>query len=112
MGYVGTGRGDHVEVMGYKFVGARRGEYDVLRMKDCTCTIIGSGLVCCVLITLLLMWLLLPVATTPLAFDCNAGFAYWETSWSRSKQVFCCQHAGVGCAGTTSVAPAPATSPR
>lgn len=32
-----------------------------------------------------------------LPFDCEAGFAKWQTGWSGSKKQWCCQNMGKGC---------------
>mmetsp|Transcript_100557 Transcript_100557/g.307308 ORF Transcript_100557/g.307308 Transcript_100557/m.307308 type:complete len:320 (-) Transcript_100557:47-1006(-) len=38
-------------------------------------------------------------------FDCNAGFATWQTGWSAAKRTWCCANGGKGC--TSPVPPAP-----
>merc|ERR1712151_392108 len=44
----------------------------------------------------LLLWLLSGTPTS-LPYDCEAGFAQWETTWSPAQQEFCCSTMGRGC---------------
>jgi len=44
-----------------------------------------------------------PVVSVP--YDCDAGFANWQSGWSDGKKAWCCDHAGRGC-----VTAAPATT--
>ena len=54
----------------------------------------------------LLCWLL-SGSTTSLPFDCDAGFANWESLWSSEQQDYCCTTAGRGCPRPTTVPPTP-----
>lgn len=36
-------------------------------------------------------------STSPLPFDCAAGFANWQKGWSLAKKRWCCQHQRKGC---------------
>merc|ERR1712151_303524 len=76
------------------------------------------GTTCCLLSLLLLipllLWLCSGIATS-LPYDCFAGFAQWETTWSPAQQEFCCQTMGRGCATalpeTTPTVPPPTPFP-
>merc|ERR1712060_118004 len=56
-----------------------------------------------------LLWLLCGEATS-LPYDCELGFAQWETSWSPAQQEFCCSTMGRGCS-TALPNPAPTVPP-
>jgi len=43
-----------------------------------------------------------PVSTPSAPFDCQAGYARWQSGWSDSKKTWCCQHGGKGCVGQIS----------
>merc|ERR1712038_898839 len=44
-------------------------------------------------------------------FDCDAGFARWESGWSAEKQAFCCNTIGRGCTTTPAGTALPETTP-
>merc|ERR1711920_136936 len=77
------------------------------------------GTTCCLLGLLflipLLLWLLCGTATS-LPYDCESGFAQWETYWSPAQQEFCCATQGRGCTTalpetTPTVPPTPFPTP-
>merc|ERR1712032_570345 len=55
----------------------------------------------------LLLWLLSGTPTS-LPYDCDLGFAQWETAWSPAQQQFCCSTQGKGC---TTALPMPTPTP-
>merc|ERR1719499_2601737 len=78
-----------------------------LRKKlDYTCFYIGGGVGVLGLVVAVIIFLLPPVSTsttmltTKLPYDCNAGYANWQSGWSISKKAWCCEHAGRGCTTT------------
>merc|ERR1719434_465792 len=93
LAYVGTGQGDYIQETTYKCVGCG-GDFARPR-RDFTCLITTCCLLSLLLIPLLL-WLLCGTATS-LPYDCEAGFAQWETTWSSAQQQFCCSTMGRGC---------------
>merc|ERR1712037_157866 len=53
---------------------------------------------------------------TSLPYDCESGFAQWETTWSPAQQEFCCSTMGRGCTTarpetTPTVPPTPFPTP-
>merc|ERR1712045_1104502 len=46
-----------------------------------------------------------------LPYDCESGFAQWETTWSPAQQEFCCSTMGRGCSTTALPAPPPTNPP-
>merc|ERR1719476_900831 len=106
LSYVGYGNGEYMQETTYKYVGCG-GDFDVVRpRRDFTCLIS----MCCLLSLLIpfLLWLLAGTATS-LPYDCESGFAQWETFWSPAQQEFCCSTMGRGC--TTALPEAPPTVP-
>merc|ERR1712241_1042413 len=96
LSYVGTGQGGYIQETTYKYVGAG-GDFDVVRpRRDFTCIITCCCLLSLLLLLPLLLWLLSGVGTT-LPFDCDVGFAQWESVWSTTQQEFCCSTMGRGC---------------
>merc|ERR1712087_1007052 len=88
------------------------GDFDVVRpRRDFTCLITT----CCLLSLLLLIPLLLWLCSPSLPFDCDDGFAQWETAWSPAQQQFCCSTMGRGCTTalpeTTPTVPPPTPFP-
>merc|ERR1712032_204429 len=53
-----------------------------------TCLITSCCLLSLLLLIPLLLWLLSGTATS-LPYDCESGFAQWETTWSPAQQEFC-----------------------
>merc|ERR1719458_1009393 len=99
MSYVGPGGGEYVQETTYKYVGYG-GDFDTVRpRRDFTCIITSCCLLSLLLLLPLLAWLLSGVGTT-LPFDCDVGFAQWESVWSTTQQEFCCSTMGRGCATT------------
>merc|ERR1711876_63403 len=74
LAYVGHGQGDYIQETTYKYVGCG-GDFARPR-RDFTCLITTCCLLC----------LLCGEATPP--YDCEMGFAQWETSWSPAQQEF------------------------
>merc|ERR1711878_27086 len=93
LAYVGTGQGDYIQETTYKYVGCG-GDFARPR-RDFTCLITTCCLLSLLLIPLLL-WLLSGTATS-LPYDCESGFAQWETTWSPAQQQFRCSTMGRGC---------------
>merc|ERR1712079_178358 len=85
--------GDYIQETTYKYVGCG-GDFARPR-RDFTCLITTCCLLSLLLIPLLL-WLLSGTATS-LPYDCESGFAQWETTWSPAQQQFCCSTMGRGC---------------
>jgi len=99
MGYVGCGQGEYMQETTYKYVGCG-GDFDVVRpRRDFTCIITSCCLLSLLLLIPLLCWLLSGM-TTSLPYDCEIGFATWETTWSQAQKDFCCASMGRGCATT------------
>lgn len=44
-------------------------------------------------------------ATTPLPFDCQAGYYKWSELWSPGKKAWCCDHFSLGCQPSTTPVP-------
>ena len=106
LSYVGGGQGSYAQETTYKYVGYG-GDFDVVRpRRDFTCLITSCGLLSLLLLLPLLCWLL-SGSTTSLPFDCDAGFANWESLWSSEQQDYCCTTAGRGCPRPTTVPPTP-----
>jgi len=42
-----------------------------------------------------------PTTTTPIVFDCDAGYANWAHGWSDEKRGWCCKHFYKGCPTTS-----------
>lgn len=103
LSYVGGGQGAYAQETTYKYVGYG-GDFDVVRpRRDFTCLILSSGLGLLLLLPLL-SWLL-SGPTTSLPFDCDAGFANWESLWSMEQQDYCCTTTGRGCTRPTTAFP-------
>merc|ERR1719367_516330 len=104
LSYVGGGQGAYAQETTYKYVGYG-GDFDVMRpRRDFTCLITSCGLVS-LLLLLPLLSCLLSGSTTSLPFDCDAGFANWESLWSREQQDWCCTREGRGCTRPTTAFP-------
>merc|ERR1712003_219609 len=107
--YVGHGQGDYIQETTYKYVGCG-GDFDVVRpRRDFTCLITTCCLLSLLLLIPLLLWLLAGVSTS-LPYDCEMGFAQWETAWSPAQQEFCCSTMG-GAAPQPSLRPLPPFHP-
>merc|ERR1712087_1002395 len=78
----------------YRYVGCG-GDFARPR-RDFTCLITTYCLLSLLLLIPLLLWLC-SVTPTSLPFDCDMGFAQWETAWSPAQQRFCCATMGRGC---------------
>merc|ERR1719499_527622 len=99
MSYVGCGHGGYIQETTYKYVGCG-GDFDVVRpRRDFTCIITSCCLLSLLLLIPLLCWLLSGLSTS-LPYDCEIGFATWETTWSQAQKDFCCASMGRGCATT------------
>merc|ERR1712012_958166 len=107
MAYVGNGQGGYIQETTYKYVGCG-GDFARPR-RDFTCLITTCCLLSLLFLIPLLLWLLCGEATS-LPYDCEMGFAQWETSWSPAQQEFCCATMGRGCS-TTALPEAPSTPP-
>merc|ERR1712183_1268226 len=94
LAYVGSGQGDYIQETTYKYVGCG-GDFARPR-RDFTCLITTCCLLSLLLLIPLLLWLLSGPATS-LPYDCESGFAQWETTWSPAQQEFCCSTMGRGC---------------
>merc|ERR1711948_16245 len=94
LAYVGSGQGDYIQETTYKYVGCG-GDFARPR-RDFTCLITTCCLLSLLLLIPLLLWLLSGTATS-LPYDCESGFAQWETTWSPAQQEFCCSTMGRGC---------------
>lgn len=104
LSYVGGGQGSYAQETTYKYVGYG-GDFDVVRpRRDFTCLITSCGLLSLLLLIPLLMWLL-GGSTTSLPYDCDAGFANWESLWSREQAAWCCTTTGRGCTRPTTAFP-------
>eukprot|EP00443_Scrippsiella_acuminata_P097428 CAMPEP_0115617248 /NCGR_PEP_ID=MMETSP0272-20121206/23550_1 /TAXON_ID=71861 /ORGANISM="Scrippsiella trochoidea, Strain CCMP3099" /LENGTH=533 /DNA_ID=CAMNT_0003053205 /DNA_START=51 /DNA_END=1652 /DNA_ORIENTATION=- len=110
LAYVGTGHGDFVAETTYKYVGAGCGEFEVVESKGSSSLWLSlcGGVGVLLLVAIIILLLLSPsttstTPTTTLPYDCDAGFANWQTGWSISKKAWCCKHSGKGC--TTTAAP-------
>merc|ERR1712088_294026 len=113
LAYVGSGQGDYIQETTYKYVGCG-GDFARPR-RDFTCLITTCCLLSLLLLIPLLLWLLCGTATS-LPYDCESGFAQWETTWSPSQQQFCCSTMGRGCTTalpetTPTVPPTPFPTP-
>merc|ERR1719454_1684516 len=74
--YVGYGQGDYIAETSYRYVGCG-GDFARPR-RDFTCLITTGCLLLLLLLIPLLLWLLSGTATS-LPYDCESGFAQWET---------------------------------
>merc|ERR1712088_162635 len=108
LAYVGHGQGDYIQETTYKYVGCG-GDFARPR-RDFTCLITTCCLLSLLLLIPLLLWLLSGSATS-LPYDCESGFAQWETTWSPAHQEFCCSTMGRGCSTTALPAPPPTNPP-
>merc|ERR1712242_693603 len=108
LAYVGSGQGDYIQETTYKYVGCG-GDFARPR-RDFTCLITTCCLLSLLLLIPLLLWLLSGSATS-LPYDCESGFAQWETTWSPAQQEFCCSTMGRGCSTTALPAPPPTNPP-
>merc|ERR1712061_908286 len=113
LAYVGSGQGEYVQETTYKYVGCG-GDFSRPR-RDFTCLITTCCLLSLLLLIPLLLWLLSGPATS-LPYDCESGFAQWETIWSPAQQQFCCSTMGRGCTTvrpetTPTVPPTPFPTP-
>merc|ERR1712001_430872 len=113
MAYVGNGQGGYIQETTYKYVGCG-GDFSRPR-RDFTCLITTCCLLSLLLLIPLLLWLLSGTATS-LPYDCDSGFAQWETAWSPAQQEFCCSTMGRGCTTalpetTPTVPPTPFPTP-
>merc|ERR1712061_234907 len=106
LAFVGAGQGDYTQETTYKYVGCG-GDFARPR-RDFTCLITTCCLLSLLLLIPLLLWLLSGTAST-LPYDCEMGFAQWETAWSPAQQEFCCSTMGRGC--TTALPETTPTSP-
>merc|ERR1712242_685016 len=107
LAYVGHGQEDHIQETTYKYVGCG-GDFARPR-RDFTCLVTTCCLLSLLFLIPLLLWLLCGEATS-LPYDCEMGFAQWETSWSPAQQEFCCSTMGRGCS-TALPLPAPTNPP-
>merc|ERR1719270_1128010 len=94
LAFVGTGQGDYIQETTYKYVGCG-GDFARPR-RDFTCLITTCCFLSWLFLIPLLLWLF-SGPTTSLPFDCESGFAQWETNWSPAQQEFCCSTMGRGC---------------
>jgi len=94
LAYMGSGQGDYIQETTYKYVGCG-GDFARPR-RDFTCLITTCCLLSLLLLIPLLLWLLSGTPTS-LPYDCESGFAQWETTWSPAQQEFCCSTMGRGC---------------
>merc|ERR1719512_540479 len=85
LAYVGSGQGDYMQETTYKYVGCG-GDFARPR-RDFTCWITTCCLLSLLLLIPLLLWLLTGTATS-LPYDCESGFAQWESIWSPAQQEF------------------------
>merc|ERR1712176_628795 len=109
LAYVGHGQGEYIQETTYKYVGCG-GDFARPR-RDFTCLITTCCLLSLLLLIPLLLWLLSGTPTS-LPWDCEAGFAQWETTWSPAQQEFCSSTMGRGCTTTTIIVETiPATPP-
>merc|ERR1712051_442208 len=113
LAYVGSGQGDYMQETTYKYAGCG-GDFAQPR-RDFTCLITTCCLLSLLLLIPLLLWLLSGTPTS-LPYDCESGFAQWETTWSPAQQEFCCSTMGRGCTTarpetTPTVPPTPFPTP-
>merc|ERR1712060_665904 len=83
--------------------------------RDFTCLITTCCLLSLLFLIPLLLWLLSGISTS-LPYDCESGFAQWQTYWSPAQQEFCCSTMGRGCTTalpetTPTVPPTPFPTP-
>lgn len=112
--YVGDRAGSYIEDTTYQYVGEGAGAYDIVPERDNTRVTIAFA--ACGMISLMLIgisWIALHPSTTTTSstargsFDCNAGYAKWQTGWSEMKKYYCCGVGHVNCnVVATTVAPA------
>lgn len=114
--YKGEGRGAYGQVQNIQYVGQGLGAYDreqVLSYTGYRCRAWCYFLMCFMVLALIagLVIILLPSqsiqhaeadvrVTTPLPYDCQAGFWNWQKGWSASKKDWCCTNSNRGCATT------------
>jgi len=108
MSYAGAAHGSYVQETTYMYVGKGQGDFESVTVAPTSnwCVIIGGGggVLALLLLLLLLLWPTEP-ATTTILFDCNEGFANWQSAWSPDKQSWCCNTAGLGCPTPTTQRP-------
>jgi hypothetical protein len=89
--YVGGGRGEYIMEPQLKYVGYG-GDIGVRRRRDCSCILIPSGLLCCLLLTSLLLWALWPTSE-----ECLVDKEEFAYKWSPVKIQQCCRRGFVPC---------------
>lgn len=121
--YRGEGRGSYAQVQNIQYVGNNLGAYDkeqVVTYTGWRCRAYCYVLMCMLFLGLIgvLVWFFTqtgPVQaqtterevelTTPIPFDCQAGFWNWQKGWSEPKKAWCCNHKNRGCAPVTTSEP-------
>lgn len=109
MSFVGDGKGDYIQEIVYRFVGAGDGafvdETPRKRIDTSYCAVAAAGVGCAVVLVAAILVCLPPIPMEPagqiwpsdISYNCQLDYAMWEQNWPTGKKSWCCMHTGLAC---------------